>query len=152
MNLNKYSRFNKYSFSGAPLNSFISYFEPALYNLTEVIIFIFLSKCNILIIYKRSITNPMSRSALYPYQTNHNHVADRGKLFSKFNKIQQTKNLADTTQHMFSIFSKASHKYPEPFFFGRTQNYIYVFKRLCSSSKNICRLAHSWKGGAGSEA
>ena len=115
-NLNKYPRFNKYYFSGAPLNSFISYFEPALYNLTEVIILIFLSKSNILIIYKRSITNPMSRSALYPYQTNHNQVADRGKLFSKFNKIQKTKILAYATQHMFSIFSKASQKYSEPFF------------------------------------
>ena len=113
-NLNKYPRFNKYSFSGAPLNSFISYFEPALYNLTEVIILIFLSKSNILIIYKRSITNPMSRSALYPYQTNHNHVADRGKLFSKFNKIQQTKNLDDTTQlddkiYLSSHSSLSSH-------------------------------------------
>ena len=93
MNLNKYSRFNKYYFSGAPLNSFISYFEPALYNLTEVIILSFLSKSNILIIYKRSITNPMSGSAVYPYQTNHNQVADRGKLFSKFKQIQQTKGI-----------------------------------------------------------
>ena len=121
-NLNKYPRFNKYSFSGAPLNSFISYFEPALYNLTEVIILTFLSKSNKLIIFKQSITNPMSRSALYPYQTNHNHVADRGKLFSKFKQIQQTKNLADTTQHMFSIFSKASHKYSEPFFLVKSQD------------------------------